>query len=303
MQSKMSERSDHAGGPAAAPSAEIKRPGSARSPRNDNEMQPRATVLSRIYRKHRRIIRGTYAVVLALIAWELVGRYVLTSKLMFAPFSAVMAEFAKLWATGELEQDMLVSFTELAFGLAISAVVGIVVGSLIAVSDAVGEHVDPLINALYATPLVAFSPILILVLGIGPPSIVAIVFLLAIFPIVINTTAGIRSTDASLIEAARSFSATRFEIFHLVLLPSALPFIVAGLRLGIGRGLVGIFVGELSGARMGLGYLISVSSQVFNVPAMFVGVLVLAAAGVLCSAVLEYAELKIAPWRQFDLKA
>jgi NitT/TauT family transport system permease protein len=299
----MSGRPDGAGGFAAAPSAESNEPGSTRGPLHDPGPRPHVPSVLLLYRKHRRVIRGAYSVILALIAWELVGRYLLTSKLMFAPFSVVMREFAKLWATGELEQDMLVSFTELAIGLTISAVVGVVVGSLIAVSNAVGEHLDPLINGLYATPLVAFSPILILVFGIGPPAIVAIVFLLAVFPILINTTAGIRSTDTSLIEAARSFSASRFEIFRLVLLPSALPFIVAGLRLGMGRGLVGIFVGELSGARKGLGYLISVSSQVFNVPAMFVGVLVLAAAGVLFGAILEYVELKIAPWRQFDLKA
>jgi ABC-type nitrate/sulfonate/bicarbonate transport system permease component len=255
------------------------------------------------YKEHRRFIRGAYSVIFALITWELVGRYVLTSKLMFAPFSVVMIEFMKLWATGELPRDIFVSFTELSVGFAISAIVGVIIGSLIAVSDTVGEHLDPHINALYATPLVAFSPILILVFGIGPPAIISIVFLLAVFPVIINTTAGIKSTDASHIEAARSFSATRFEIFRLVLVPSALPFIVAGLRLGIGRGLVGIFVGELSGAREGLGYLISVSSQVFNVPAMFVGILVLSASGVLVVALLEYIEAKIAPWRHFDLKA
>lgn len=259
--------------------------------------------IQKIWRRHRRLIRGAYAVALLLVAWELIGRYVFTSKLMFAPVSAVLAEFARLWATGELERHMLVSFTALAVGFAIAALVGIALGSLIAISDTVGEHVDPVINALYATPLVAFSPILILAFGIGPASTVAIVFLLVIFPILINTTAGIRSTDASLIEAARSFSASRLEIFRLVLLPSALPFIVAGLRLGIGRGLVAVFIGELSGAREGLGYLISISGQTFNVPAMFVGVLVLAAAGVICVALLEYIEGKIAPWRHFELKA
>lgn len=259
--------------------------------------------LSLFYRNHRRPIRGAYSLVLALIAWELVARYVFTSKLMFAPLSAVLAEFGHLWTTGELERHMLVSFTALAVGFAIAAIVGVVVGSLIAISDAVGEHLDPLINALYATPLVAFSPVIILAFGIGPTSTTAIVFLLVVFPILINTTAGIRSTDASLIEAARSFSASRLDIFRLVLLPSALPFIIAGLRLGIGRGLVAIFIGELSGAREGLGYLISVSGQTFNVPGMFVGVLVLAVAGVISVALLEYIEGKIAPWRHFELKA
>lgn len=295
MQSQVSKRSEHASGVAAR--------SPRRPPSNRRAQRPAPTFILTVYRNHRRVIRGVYSIALALIAWELIGRYVLTSKLMFAPFSGVMVEFSQLWATGELKRDMLVSFSELGVGLCFAAVVGVVIGSLIAVSDFVGEHFDPLINALYATPLVAFSPILILVFGIGPPAIVAIVFLLAVFPIIINTTSGIRSTDPSHIEAARSFSASRFEIFRLVLLPSALPFIVAGLRLGIGRGLVGIFVGELSGAREGLGYLISVSSQVFNVPAMFVGILVLAAAGIVCVAVLEYVERKIAPWRHSALKA
>jgi NitT/TauT family transport system permease protein len=258
---------------------------------------------SKLWRNHHAAIRGTYSVILALIAWELIGRYALTSKLMFAPLSAVLAELAQLWATGELERHMLVSFTALALGFAIAAVVGVAIGSLIGISDAVGEHLDPLINALYATPLVALSPILILALGIGPASKVAIVFMLAVFPILINTTVGIKSTDEHLIEAARSFAASRLDIFRRVLLPSALPFIVAGLRLGIGRGLVGIFIGELFGAREGLGYLISLSGQTFDVPGMFVGVLILATTGVVCVAAFEYIERRIAPWRHFDLKA
>jgi ABC-type nitrate/sulfonate/bicarbonate transport system permease component len=258
---------------------------------------------SKIWRNYHAAIRGTYSVILALIAWELVGRYLVTSKLMFAPLSAVLAEFVKLWGTGELERDMLASFTALACGFAVAGLVGVAIGSLIGISDAVGEHLDPLINALYATPLVALSPILILSLGIGPASKVAVVFMLAVFPILINTTVGIKSADESLIEAARSFAATRLDIFLRVLLPSALPFIVAGLRLGVGRGLVGIFIGELFGAREGLGYLISMSGQTFDIPGMFVGVLVLAISGVVCVALFEYIERRIAPWRQFDLKA
>jgi NitT/TauT family transport system permease protein len=140
-------------------------------------------------------------------------------------------------------------------------------------------------------------------MGIEMVSKVAVVFLLAVFPILVNTTAGIRSTDESLIEAARSFGATTPEIFRMVLLPAALPFIIAGLRLGIGRGIVAIFVGELFGAREGIGFLISISAQVFDIPALFVGVLILAIAGVVSVKVLTIAEVKIAPWRQFELRA
>jgi hypothetical protein len=97
-------------------------------------------LILKIWRNHRRVICGTYAVVIVLIGWELLGRYVLTSKLMFAPLTAVLAEFAKLWATGELERHMFVSFMALAVGFTIAAVVGIALGSLIAISDAVGAR-------------------------------------------------------------------------------------------------------------------------------------------------------------------
>lgn len=270
------------------------------SPRPQARVTP--SIWRKFWRKHHAMVRGAISVVVALMTWELVGRYLLTSKLTFAPLSAVLAEFAKLWGTGELERDITVSFTALGIGFVVAAVVGVAIGSVMGISEVVDEHLDPLISALYATPLVALSPILILALGIGPMSKVAIVFMLAIFPILINTNAGIKSADDSLVEAARSFAATRFDIFHRVLLPSALPFILAGLRLGIGRGLIGVFIGELFGAQSGLGYLISLSSQTFNVPAMFVGVLILSGSGVLFTAIFEYVEYRVAPWRHFDLK-
>jgi NitT/TauT family transport system permease protein len=148
---------------------------------------------------------------------------------------------------------------------------------------------------------VALAPLFIFIFGIDAASKMAVVFLLAVFPIVINTATGIRSTDQIFIEAARSFSASRRQIFQKVLLPSALPFIVAGLRLGIGRGLVGVVVGEFIGARAGLGYLIFRSSQAFQIDAMWVGVFLLAGTGVVTVIVLQKVERKLAPWRHFDL--
>jgi len=142
----------------------------------------------------------------------------------------------------------------------------------------------------------------IFMFGIDAASKVAVVFLLAVFPIVINTATGMRSTEQVYIEAARSFGANRRQIFMKVLIPSALPFIVAGLRLGIGRGLVGVVVGEFIGARAGLGYLIFRSSQGFAIDAMWVGVFLLAGTGVISVIVLQNVERRLAPWREFQLK-
>jgi NitT/TauT family transport system permease protein len=123
------------------------------------------------------------------------------------------------------------------------------------------------------------------------------VFLVSVFPVLVNTQAGVESTDEGLVETARAFSASQRQIFTKVLLPSAVPFIVAGLRLGIGRGLVGVVVAELFGARAGLGYLITVSSQIFDMGALFAATLTLAAAGMISTELIRVVERRIAPWR------
>ncbi len=188
------------------------------------------------------------------------------------------------------------------WGFLLAAAIGIVLGILIATSDTVHDFVDPWISALYSTPTVALAPLFIVIFGIDTPSKIAVVFLLAVFPIVINTATGIRATDNVYLEAARSFCASRNQIFTKVLIPSALPFIVAGLRLGIGRGLVGVVVGELFGARGGLGFLILTSSQVFDTAGLWVGVFVLAGTGILSVLLLQKLERRMAPWREFEFK-
>jgi ABC-type nitrate/sulfonate/bicarbonate transport system permease component len=155
----------------------------------------------------------------------------------------------------------------------------------------------PWISALYSTPTVALSPLLILWFGLGIWSKVIVVFIVSVFPVLVNTQAGIEGADERLVETARAFGARRVQIFTKVLLPSAVPFIVAGLRLGIGRALVGVVVAELFGATSGLGYLITVSSQVFDMGALFAAVVILAGAGVISTEVIKIIERRIAPWR------
>jgi NitT/TauT family transport system permease protein len=277
---------------------------SARSAQTPYTFQPRERrpLMERVWREHHAFVRGAVSIVVALVLWEAIARTLVTNKLILAPLSTIFMTALRLWKSGELPQDMAVSFSALGLGFGIAALVGVAVGSVIGVSIVAREHLNPLINALYATPLVALSPILILSLGIGLASKVAIVFLMSVFPILINTAVGIQSTDDKLIEAARSFAADRLQIFRRVLLPSALPFIIAGLRLGVGRGLVGIFIGELFGANQGIGYLISLSSQSFDLPGMFVGVLVLAITGVLSVSLFEALERAVAPWRFHEAK-
>lgn len=242
--------------------------------------------------------RPLTTLVILLVGWELIGRYVLTNRLFFAPLSDVVVAAINLWHTGELETHIWVSFSELLEGVAVAIVFGIIAGIAIGISQRTREYVEIYITALYATPLVAVTPLLILWLGIGVVSKAAVVFLTAVFPILINTASGVRATDALLIEVAQSFCANRRQIITKVMLPAAVPFMLTGIRLGIGRGIVGVVVGELFGARAGLGYLIFISGQTFDVPALFVGIITLAIMGVGLTFAAELVERRALRWRR-----
>jgi NitT/TauT family transport system permease protein len=237
------------------------------------------------------------SVIVGLAIWQFVGIFVVKNSLFLATPIGSIAAIGELWMKGELQRAMIVSFEEFAIGFAIAIVAGIVVGLFTASFESVKLILTPWISGFYASPIIALAPLLILWFGVGIWSKIAVVVSLVIFPMIINTEAGILHTDTALIEAARSFGATRLQIFTKVALPNAAPYILAGLRLGVGRGLIGVVVGELAGARAGLGFLINNASQVFNMPQLFAGVIVLAVAGIAMTAFFQRLERILVPWR------
>jgi NitT/TauT family transport system permease protein len=249
----------------------------------------------------RKTRRSIVSVLVVVVAWELIGRFVLTNPLFFAPLSSVFMAAIRLWESGELQRDIIASFSAVAYGMILAIVIGIVIGVLSGASRGFREYTDSFFTALYATPLVAVAPILILWFGIGIASKIAVVFLMAVFPILISTAAGISNTDPTFIEVARSFGATRLQIIRKVMIPAAVPFVITGIRLAIGRAIVGVVVGELFGARAGLGFLIFTSGQTFDVPALFLGVLLLAFAGVVLTSGMKWIEARVAGWRQVEM--
>src|SRR6185312_8644404 len=156
---------------------------------------------------------------------------------------------------------------------------------------------DPFVNFFYATPRVALLPLMIIWLGIGINSKFAIVYLGAIFAILINTITGMRALDASQIKMARSFGARDLQVFKTVALPGSVPFILGGIRLGLGHALVGIVVGELYAATAGVGYLIAVAGNTFQTDKVFVGIVVIAGAGMLLTAIFKRIEDHYDSWR------
>ncbi|MPZ88613.1 MAG: ABC transporter permease subunit, partial [Nitriliruptorales bacterium] len=156
---------------------------------------------------------------------------------------------------------------------------------------------DPFITFLYTSPRIAFMPLLIIWLGIGLASKVAIVFLGALFPIIISTASGIKSTDADLLGVARSFNASDRQIFATIALPGAVPSIISGLRLGLAHGLIGIVVGELVAATAGVGYRMTQAGANFQTDLVFVLLGTIATVGVLLTALMRRLERRFDKWR------
>jgi ABC-type nitrate/sulfonate/bicarbonate transport system permease component len=232
------------------------------------------------------------------LTWELIGRLVLRSELIFAPLSSTLAAFWELMRTGVLAEHFLVSAQELLLGYAAAAAIGIVVGAAFAVVPILSRVFTPIVLGAYATPLIAITPLIIVVAGLGLASKIIIVFLLAVFPIIINTESGLRSVDPDYVETARAFRASRMQILRLVIFPAAMVSIVTGLRLAVGRGIIGVVVGEFFGATHGLGFLIVQYSQSFRTARTLAIVLLLAIIGVGANAMLEAVERRLAPWRR-----
>jgi NitT/TauT family transport system permease protein len=244
----------------------------------------------------RKYLAGTLSVFGGLLFWELVSRALVDNALFLAAPSQIAVAIYTLAVTGQLWHHVGVSAAEFALGYVIASILGIALGLAMASSVTMKQALQPWVSGLYATPTIALAPLFILWFGIGIWSKVIVVISLVLFPVTINTEAGLRTTSERLIEMLRSFGATRRQIFFKVSLPSAVPFILAGLKLGIGRGLIGVVVAELFGSRAGLGRLISQSADAFNMPELFAGVVVLAVAGIVMTAGFSWLEKRLVPW-------
>jgi ABC-type nitrate/sulfonate/bicarbonate transport system permease component len=233
-----------------------------------------------------------------LAVWQFFAVAVVRNPLFVPTPGAVLTAVLEIVRSGELLTNLEVSLSYFATGSLLGFAAGVLLGILLGASPRVAEYVDPWVSAAYTAPLVALTPLLIIWFGIGLWSKTIIIALLVVFPVAIGTVAGIRSTDRSLLEVATSMGAGRLDTLRKVMVPWALSFILSGARIGVGRGVIGIFVAELfGGASRGVGLMITNAASVFNTPLLFVGIIVLAVMGVAVTSVLRYLERRMAPWR------
>ncbi|TMA12643.1 MAG: ABC transporter permease [Deltaproteobacteria bacterium] len=265
-----------------------------------------ASKLYKFYLNQEKKILGALSVIVFLVLWEFMGGAwsvynpipVLRINPMFmsAP-SLVWKAGYELFSSGEIYNDLYVSGTEFFWGYVLSVVVGIPFGIAVGWYKKMSYTFDPFVNAMNATPRVALLPLIIIWLGIGIPSKIGIIFLGAVFPMLINARDGVKTTPQSLLNAAKSFGASEWRIFRTVVFPSTVPFILTGLRLGIGRALVGVLVGELYAATAGIGFMITVAGATFQTDKVFVGILVFAITGMVLTEVVDRLERRFDKWR------
>jgi NitT/TauT family transport system permease protein len=240
---------------------------------------------------------GVIGVVGFFLGWELATRFGILNPFYFPPFTKIIAKGYELFANGSIWEHMWFSLTNFAIGFVVSVALGVVIGVPMGWYKNVSKTFDPLLSGVYATPLIALLPLIIMMFGLGAISKIIMTVLAAVFPILINTMVGIANTDHRLITMARAFGAKDSTIFLKVSVPGSLPYIVAGMRVALGRALVYIVVAEQYGAATGLGYLSSVAAQRFQMAAMFVPIVMIAALGAGLNELLKMLENRLEKWK------
>ena len=270
--------------------------------------------LKRLYLDHERAILGTVVVILFLTFWEglergwwtdmlrplTVGaaeRWTVKPIFISSPTRIAAAANRMFFVTGEIWPHLRWSALEYAAGLALAIGVGIPLGLGAGWYRRFAYAAEPFLAALNATPQVAFLPLIIVWVGTGVAAKILIIFLLAVLPIAISAQSAVRTTDARLVTLARSCNAGQWQLFRSVILPSAIPYLLAGLRLAIGRAMIGIVVGEIYGSAAGVGAMINQAGSRFQTDRVFVGVLTIVAAGMVLSEVVRRIERRVEPWR------
>jgi NitT/TauT family transport system permease protein len=257
------------------------------------EVPDRGRVLERRAHPGARLL----AVAGVVLAWEAVSRTGWVPPLFLPAPSSVLAAGAELLRSGELVVHLGASLQRILLGFALGAATGVAVGLAVGFSSLAEAVGSPLIAAAFPIPKIALLPLLILWLGIGEASKVAVIALGVFFPMAINTYAGVRHADPLLLRAAVSFGAGRLSLIRKVMLPSALPTIFAGLRLGAGTALLLLVAAEMIAASSGIGFLVLHAQNLMETTTLVVGVVMLSALGVGSHWLLARLERRAIPWR------
>jgi len=247
--------------------------------------------------QYRSMLLGFLSVALFLAAWQAVFLFVPFNPLFISKPTLIAASFYELVTSGELFRELAVSAVPFTYGFSAAVVVGVTVGIVMGWRTRVGYALDPLMTVFYASPLVALAPLVIVFFGVGVSGKAIIIFLLSVFPFIFNAQAGVRAVDWMLIFLFHDPATTEKDLYLKVIFPSVLPYIVAGARIAIGRGLIGVLVAEFFAASEGIGYAIARYGDLFALDKMFACIVAIMIIAVVMTEGIRWAERSAFPWR------
>lgn len=251
--------------------------------------------------EHKSLVVKTVTLAIVLGGWEIAGNYV--NPLFLSSPSAIAVAFYELLVSGELLSAIFTSLLGFGLGVFFAIVVGITLGVAMGRIRMVEYVLEPYVNALYSTPSIALIPLFILWFGVGFASKAIIIFTLSVFIVIINTFTGVKNLSQSVIDIGAAFGASERQIFWKVVLPAALPFIMTGLRLAVGRAILAMIVAEFFTSIEGLGGMIVKYGNFFQTAKMFVPIIVVSLLGVGAVELIKYIERKLAPWKETERAA
>ena len=271
------------------------RAGTAEAPAISPEM--RIPGRKSAWRRRESALVGVTAVVIFLVIWQAIALRRVVPELFLPGPTDIFAALGGLFASGTIWRDLWVSGQELIYGYLLAVTFALPLGLLMGWYKRVGYAIDPFVSFFYSTPRIVLVPLLIIWFGIGIYSKIAVVFLGAVFPMIVSTMSGVRNVDSSLVKAARSFGASDMQLFRTVVFPGSVPFVLTGLRLGIGHALTGVVVGELVAAQAGIGLMMATAGSTFQTSKVFAGMFIVAGSGIALTLLLQKIEQRFQSWK------
>jgi NitT/TauT family transport system permease protein len=235
------------------------------------------------------------SVALVLVAWQLIGGSL--NPTLYSSPTLIVGAFINLALTTTFLTDLVTTIRDFAVGYALAVVLGVLTGLAMARWKTIETALDPYVNALYSTPYVALAPLFVIWLGLGFYELLAVVVLSAVFVVLLNAYAGVKNLSKTYVETGRAFGFSGINLYRKVVLPGALPYVITGLRLGIGRGFVGVIVAELLVRLDRLGFLMVYYSELLEVAPGFAIAITLGIIGLLMTEALKRVESRLSPWR------
>ncbi len=258
---------------------------------------PARTAARALSGRSEQLVLGIIGTLGFLVLWEFAAWMGWLNPVVVSNPSRIAQAFVAQFRSGEILDDIKVTMIEFAVGFGLALIVGMALGIAMGLSRLTEYAIDPFVWFLYSSPLIAFYPLIIVWLGFGFATVIAITFLLSVVAVVVNTMAGVQSVDPQLVRAVRAFGGGKRDIIIKVILPAAVPLILAGARIGLGRALHGVVLGEMFSSNAGLGYRITFYAAHLRTADVFVPLVILVVIGIIINQLSNTLETRLRVWK------